>query len=183
MSVCTAGCLITCGSLETTLITPTFPHLHLYIYWAMQRWVEKQAIYGECNLILLTNGRINRYLNKALIKPTVWEFWQLNIQGIKPDQDLPFILLNCSHACASQTHSLKTCSFAKPNGSVQLFSLLHFIVKNPKWETKLKLEAGRQMPVRRQSIRYGGEAPRDAGCAHHSASWSGVGVTGESAFS
>ena len=159
MSVCTAGCLITCGSLETTLITPTISHLHLYMYWAMQRWIEKQAIYGECYLILLTNGWINRHLNKALIKPTVWEFWQLNIQGIKPDQDLPSILLNCSHARASQTHSLKTCSSAKPNGFVLLFSFLHFIMKKPTWETKLKLEAGRQMPLRRESIMYRGRHP------------------------
>lgn len=84
----TAGCLITRGSLETTLISPTLINLHLYIYLAMQRWVEKQAIYGEHHLILLTNGWINRYLNKALIELTVWECQQLNSQGTKPDKNL-----------------------------------------------------------------------------------------------
>lgn len=66
-----AGCLMTGGSLETTLITPTSINLHLYMYSAMQRWVEKQAINGQCHLILLTNGWLNRYLNEALIKFTV----------------------------------------------------------------------------------------------------------------
>lgn len=69
--------------------------------------------------------------------------------------------MNCSHsthrgeASARQTHSLKIRLSAKPNGFVLLFSFLHLIVKKPTLETKLKLGAGQEMPLREASIVWG----------------------------